>query len=45
MLLKVFIVMKKGEIGECMFIIMSGEVGIYLEDHGDETATAVVGPG
>ena len=37
--------MSKGEIGECMFIIMSGEVGIYLEDYEENTATAVVGPG
>jgi hypothetical protein len=37
--------MSKGEIGECMFIIMSGEVGIYLEDSEENTATAVVGPG
>ena len=33
---KIFLVgdklMEKGDVGDCMFIIMSGEVGIYVED-------------
>jgi CRP/FNR family cyclic AMP-dependent transcriptional regulator len=38
-------VFRQGHMGECMYVVVTGEVLIYREDRGAETTLARLGPG
>ncbi len=39
------VIVRQGETGDCMYVIQEGEVGVYLEDDGQETLLARPGAG
>jgi len=39
------VIVRQGEVGDCMFVIQDGKVGVYLEREGEEVLLAEPGAG